>query len=102
MRASVVSALFLVLAAGCKKPTDSGPAAKGATAPPVKVTSKVADEAPTPIVLTLTGQVAADQRADVTADTQGKVINVMVDMGTKVKLGQPVVQLDVRSAALGA
>jgi len=102
MRATVVSALALVLAAGCKKPTDSGPTAKGPATPPVKVTTKVADEAPTPMVLTLTGQVAADQRADVTADTQGKVINVMVDMGTKVKLGQPVVQLDVRSAALGA
>jgi membrane fusion protein (multidrug efflux system) len=102
MRAPVFSALVLVLVAGCKKPTDSGPATKGPTTPPVKVTTKVADEAPTPIVLTLTGQVAADQRADVTADTQGKVINVMVDMGTKVKLGQPVVQLDVRSAALGA
>jgi len=102
MRLTVVSALVLVLAAGCKKPTDSGAAAKGAEAPPVKVATVVASEAPTPVVMTLTGQVVADQRADVTADTQGKVINVMVERGTKVKLGQPVVQLDVRSAALGA
>jgi membrane fusion protein (multidrug efflux system) len=101
MRASVVSALLLVLAAGCKKPQDSA-AAKAPPAPPVKVQSAVAAEAPTPIVLTITGQVTADQRADVTADTQGKVINVMVERGTKVKLGQPVVQLDVRSAALSA
>jgi membrane fusion protein (multidrug efflux system) len=101
MRASVVSALLLVLAAGCKKPQDSA-ATKAPSAPPVKVATAVANEGPTPIVLTLTGQVTADQRADVTADTQGKVINVMVERGTKVKLGQPVVQLDVRSAALGA
>jgi len=101
MRGSVVSALVLVLAAGCKKPQDSA-AAKAPAAPPVKVQSAVAGEGPTPVVLTLTGQVTADQRADVTADTQGKVINVMVERGTKVKLGQPVVQLDVRSAALGA
>lgn len=100
MRGSVVSALVLVLAAGCKKPQDSS-AAKPST-PPVKVQAAVAAEGPTPVVLTLTGQVTADQRADVTADTQGKVINVMVERGTKVKLGQPVVQLDVRSAALGA
>ena len=51
---------------------------------------------------TLTGTVIADQRSDVTADTQGKVINVMVERGQKVKLGQPVVQLDVRTAALSA
>lgn len=101
MRASVVSALLLALAAGCKKPQDSG-AAKAPPAPPVKVQAAVAGDAPTPVVLTLTGEVTADQRADVTADTQGKVINVMVERGTKVKLGQPVVQLDVRSAALGA
>ena len=46
--------------------------------------------------------VAADQRSDVTADTQGKVINVMVERGQRVKMGQPVVQLDVRTAALAA
>ncbi len=46
--------------------------------------------------------VAADQRSDVTADTQGKVINVMIERGQHVKLGQPVVQLDTRSAALSA
>jgi membrane fusion protein (multidrug efflux system) len=101
MRATVASALILVLAAGCKKPQDSGPANKGA-APPVKVVTTTAAETATPIVLTLTGVVTADQRADVTADTQGKVINVMVERGTKVRLGQPVVQLDVRSAALNA
>ena len=41
-----------------------------------------ADEAPTPEVLTLTGRIAADQRSDVTADTQGKVINVMIERGS--------------------
>ena len=46
--------------------------------------------------------IAADQRSEVTADTQGKVIDVMVERGQRVKIGQPVVQLDVRSAALGA
>lgn len=101
MRAAAVTTLILSLAVGCKKPADSG-ATKGPTAPPVKVTAVVAAEGPAPDVLTFTGQVAADERSDVTADTQGKVINVMVDRGTRVKLGQPVVQLDVRSAALGA
>jgi membrane fusion protein (multidrug efflux system) len=94
--------LALVAAVGCKKPDDASAAAKVPAAPPVKVVTSVAAEAPTPDVLTLTGMVAADQRSDVTADTQGKVINVLVDRGTRVKLGQPVVQLDVRSATLNA
>ncbi len=91
--------IAVALAAGaCKKAADDG-AAKP-TAPPVKVTTLAAAEAPAPEVLTLTGMIAADQRSDVTADTQGKVINVMIERGQHVKLGQPVVQLDVRSAAL--
>jgi membrane fusion protein (multidrug efflux system) len=92
--------LVLVLVA-CKKPgADEG--AKTPPAPPVKVTTLAAPEAPAPEVLTLTGMVAADEHSDVTADTQGKVVNVMIQRGDRVKLGQAVVQLDVRSAALGA
>lgn len=103
MRARAVTTLLvsIAFAAGCKKPADSG-AAKGPAVQPVKVTSLVTALAPTPTVLTLTGQIAADERSDVTADTQGKVINVMVDRGTRVKLGQPCVQLDVRTAAFSA
>jgi membrane fusion protein, multidrug efflux system len=96
-------ALVLLAAIGCKKPSDSGSgSAKPPPAPPVKVTAAVVAEAPTPNVIVVTGRVAADQRSDVTADTQGKVINVMINRGDRVKLGQPVVQLDVKSAALGA
>jgi membrane fusion protein (multidrug efflux system) len=68
----------------------------------VKIATAVAGEAPTPDVIVVTGLIAADQRSDVTADTQGKVINVLCERGQRVKLGQPCVTLDVRSAALGA
>jgi membrane fusion protein (multidrug efflux system) len=96
-------ALILLAAIGCKKPADSGGgSAKPPPAPPVKVSSVVATEGPTPTVMVVTGLVKADNRSDVTADTQGKVINVMIDRGQRVKMGQPVVQLDVRNAALGA
>ena len=92
-----------IAAVGCKKPEDGGQAGpKAPPAPPVKAATTVATEAPAPDVLTLTGLIAADQRSDVTADTQGKVINVMIERGQRVKMGQPVVQLDVRSAALSA
>ncbi len=95
--------IAILAAAGCKKAADSGAgSSKAPPAPPVKVTTLVAAEAPAPDVLVLTGLVQADQRSDVTADTQGKVVNVMIERGQRVKLGQPVVQLDVRSAALGA
>jgi len=102
MRALATLPLILLAAAGCKRPGTDASAVAKASVVPVKVQTVVAAEAPTPDVLVLTGTVAADQRSDVTADTQGKVINVMIDRGQHVKLGQPVVQLDVRSAALNA
>jgi membrane fusion protein, multidrug efflux system len=99
---SVMLAL-VVAALGCQQPKDAGQgSAKPPPAPPVKVTTVAAVEAPTPEVIVVTGRITADQRSDVTADTQGKVINVMIERGQRVKMGQPVVQLDVRSAALGA
>jgi membrane fusion protein, multidrug efflux system len=95
--------ILLALSFGCKKPSEEGKsAAKAPPAAPIKVASAIATEAPTPNVIVVTGRVAADQRSDVTADTQGKVINVMIERGQRVKMGQPVVQLDTRSAALGA
>src|SRR5574338_622974 len=95
---------FLLLAlVGCKKPSDSGEgSAKPPPAPPLKVVTATVAEGPTPDEIVVTGRVTADQRSDVTADTQGKVINVMIERNQRVKLGQPVVQLDVRNAALGA
>ena len=93
--------VLVLLLVACKKP-GADQNAKGPAAPPVKVQTLVAAEAPTPDVLVLTGMIAADERSDVTADTQGKVINVMIERGQRVKLGQPVVQLDVRTAALNA
>jgi RND family efflux transporter MFP subunit len=101
MRA-IVALSTLLIVVGCKKPDDSTATSEKTPPPTVKAATVVAAEAATPDVLTLTGTVIADQRSDVTADTQGKVINVMVERGQKVKIGQPVVQLDVRTAALSA
>lgn len=100
MRA-LASVVLVVGLFGCKKPGD-GAAQKASAAKPVKVSTLVADVADTPDTLTLTGMIVADQRSDVTADTQGKVINVLIERGQPVKLGQAVVQLDVRTAALSA
>jgi membrane fusion protein (multidrug efflux system) len=99
MRAVVVFALLASLSS-CKKPEDGGDTK--VSAPPVQVPLATVQAAQTPVVLTLTGILAADQRSEVTADTQGKVISVLVERGQRVKMGQPVVQLDVRNAALSA
>lgn len=106
MRAVVVFALSASLLAplsSCKKKEDA--TANKTSAPvqmPVTVPLVTAVEVPTPDILTLTGMIAADQRSDVTADTQGKVLSVFVERGQRVKMGQPVVQLDIRNAALSA
>jgi membrane fusion protein (multidrug efflux system) len=99
MRAVLALAILASLSACNKKAEDT---VSKAPAPPVKVELVVAAEAPSPDLLTLTGVIAADQRSEVTADTQGKVVAVLVERGQRVKMGQPVVQLDVRTAALSA
>lgn len=68
--------------------------------PAVAVDLVSVEAAPTPEVIHLTGKVVADQRAEITADTQGKVLEVLVERGQRVERGQPVIRLDVRGAAL--
>jgi membrane fusion protein (multidrug efflux system) len=98
MRAVVAFALLASISS-CKKKED---ALLHALPPPVKVSLVPVQEAPAPDVLTLTGTIAADQRSEVTADTQGKVVAVLIERGQRVKMGDPVVRLDVRTAALSA
>jgi membrane fusion protein (multidrug efflux system) len=101
MRVHVYLLLALVPLTACKKKEDEG-AAKRVAAAPVKVDLVTADLGPSPEVFVLTGTVIANQRSEVTADTQGKVIDVMVERGKRVKAGDPVVRLDVQSAALSS
>lgn len=97
----VLWAAYLAALAGCKKDTAAG-LDKAAPPPAIAVTTVTAKDAPTPVVVTLTGSVIADERSEVTADTQGKVLAVMVERGQKVKMGDALLRLDTRSAALGA
>jgi membrane fusion protein (multidrug efflux system) len=85
----------------CKKNEDDA-SAKPPPAAPTKVPLVTVQEAQAPEILTLTGTIAADQRSEVTADTQGKVVAVLVERGQRVKAGDPVVRLDVRTASLSA
>lgn len=101
LTASILALVASTALAACKKKEEGG-AEKAAPPPPLKVVTATAEEAPSPQQLVLTGMVTADQRSEVTADTQGKVLNVMVERGQRVKMGAAVVQLDVRSSALAA
>lgn len=102
MRAVVAFAVLASLLSSCKKKEDAAASKTAPPTPPVKVALAVAQEMPAPDVLTLTGMIAADQRSEVTADTQGKVLAVLIERGQRVKMGDPVVRLDVRTAALSA
>lgn len=105
LRSSLTAALATTIAVAsltaCKKGASDAPA-KAPPPPPIKVTTEVAGAEETPDVITLTGTAVADERSEVTADTQGKVLAVMVERGQKVKMGDPLLRLDTRSAALGA
>jgi membrane fusion protein (multidrug efflux system) len=102
MRISVAVVLVAFAFGACHKGDDGSTAAKRDTAPPLVVKTVVAKLGDAPDVLVLTGTVIAHQRAELTADTQGKVLNVFVERGDPVKLGQALVQLDMRTAAMSA
>jgi membrane fusion protein, multidrug efflux system len=93
--------LLIALLGACgKKTADESKKKEGP--PPVKVALVTAAEAPTPKQIVLTGMIVANQRTEVTADGAGKVLAVKVERGDEVKFGDPLLQLDVQSAALGA
>lgn len=97
----LLCSIVAVGAAACGDATADQIASPAASADrtPVKIAREIVAEAPTPDLLTLTGRLAADQRAEVTADVPGKVLEVLVRRGQRVARGEPVVRIDVRSAA---
>src|SRR5687768_15629136 len=99
LRRPMLRAILLVALCACAK--KAGDETTKAPPPAVDVAMTKATLAKTPKHIVLTGIVAANQRAEVTADAAGKVLAVKVERGDTVKFGDPLVQLDVRNAALG-
>jgi len=99
IRAALVASLALA-AAACSGRSEAQPAAAEPAA--VSITAITAAAQPTDDYLVVTGNVVADEHSDVASDTAGKVIAVFVDRGSIVKVGDPLVRLDVRSASLSA
>ena len=81
---------LLNLAAGCGREARA-PAPSGRQ---IRATIIVAEKLPTPVVVTATGSVAAEARADVSTRLMGWVRKVHVQEGQVVRAGAPLVSID--------
>ncbi|MEO8905469.1 MAG: efflux RND transporter periplasmic adaptor subunit [Polyangiaceae bacterium] len=68
----------------------------------IHVDSAVAEQRAVPELVTITGVLAANQRTDLAANATGRVKKTMVERGQHVKAGDPIAELDARSAVLNA
>ena len=90
--ALVVIAIFSVSCGGSKaNARNDGPSAAPKI---VEVTTAAAIKRDLPQFFEATGSLAGDQQTDVAPQTSGKVVAVGVDIGTPVRRGQMLVQLD--------
>lgn len=98
----VILTLALPALAACGQAKADSPAAapKAAVKTFPKADSAVASDASVPDVISVTGTVQPFERSDLVADVSGKIIEVMVDRGSVVAAGDPLLRLDTRAAAL--
>jgi len=101
LRTTLVIALAAAVAGCGAKPEAKASAAKAAE-PVAKVALAKVESLPAPDRMTLTGMIKAEESAEVTATVQGKVLAVMVNRGSRVKFGDPLLRLDASNAALSA
>lgn len=101
---SLTALMGLTLGGACSgssKATDaSSPVAAATTKSYPKAEVAVAVVASIPKVITVTGSIQPLDRSDVVPDISGKVIELMVDRGSKVAAGDPLLRLDTRAAVL--
>jgi membrane fusion protein (multidrug efflux system) len=96
----LAAALSFGLGLGCERP---GSQAEPPIAPPppaIHVESQVVQAKPMPHDLPLTGSLVSNQQSEVAANASGRVVKTFVERGSVVKLGDPLVQLDVKTAQL--
>ena len=92
---SVLALAALPLSA-CKKPeTPAGPqpSVTAENTPPVRVTLATAEARQVPDVLSATGTLVPDQQSQVTPLVGGRVTAVLVERGSQVREGQPMLRL---------
>lgn len=101
----VAAALLVLLASGasaCKpgEKSDAVAEKKAAGAAPKKVQAAKVQVAKVQPRLSVTGTLDPDEKSELAAQTAGSVLAVHVDLGTRVKAGDLLVELDGREAAL--
>jgi RND family efflux transporter MFP subunit len=93
--------LAAVLAGGCEKAGSTAPAgAQPRPAEPRAVKLVPAQEVATDRRVTATGTLAADEQVVLGTKVAGRVAELPVDLGTRVRRGQPVAKLDPVDARL--
>lgn len=107
-RAAVIAALLAALAVptltGCRRPeADAQPSpARDTAAPRQKPAVHFGKVTARPLAQTLdiSGTLGADETSEVATQVGGLVVSVAVDVGSRVKKGDPLVVLDARNVAL--
>lgn len=91
-------------AVGCrpKETPPVGDAARAAGKQPVTTTFARATQREVPTYVDLSGTLGADEESQVATQVAGSVAQVLVDIGSRVKKGDPLVRLDTREASLRA
>jgi RND family efflux transporter MFP subunit len=92
-----ISFLIPVLTAGCR---DRASEAKSSSATSAAITVSTATAIERPLVrfIRVTGTLAADEQADVAAETQGRVIATPVERGTPVTQGTDLIRIAAQEA----
>ena len=97
VRSSVAVVVLLAFGlAGCRgeHPAAAQDTRKPAAPPPREVRVVPAAERALPRIVTATGTLAAEEQVTLSAKVAGRVETIEVDLGTRVRSGQPIVRLD--------
>ena len=99
---ALASLTLLPLAAGCgvRESSAQSPTKVPAAEPAVSVKTAPVGVQALPRTLTLTGTLTANRESGVAADVVGKVAEIYVERGSRVRAGAPLVRLDRRQAEL--
>src|SRR5262245_58099025 len=92
-----ISRRLPVLAAGCRSTTGEATSSAGTSAA-VSVATAAAIERPLTRFIRVTGTLAAQEQADVAAETQGRVVATPVERGTRVSDGSDLIRIAAAEA----
>jgi membrane fusion protein (multidrug efflux system) len=100
MRTRIAATLLsgVLLLAGCSRRDASSKAAASTVPPPVAAVTAPVENRVLPRILEVTGALAADESADVSAERDGQVSTVRVERGTYVERGAVLATIDEREA----